>query len=108
MKNHVSLIGRLGRDPEVKEVNGKKVMNLSIATSKSWKVGEEWRQETEWHRVSLWGSNAESLSEKLKKGSLAAVEGEIHYGNGKDKKIYPEIKADRVLSLEGKNYRINF
>ena len=66
MKNQVSLIGRLGRDPELKEINKRKVLNLSLATTRNFKKGEEWEQETEWHQVALWGEKGENLAKKLK------------------------------------------
>ena len=78
--NKVLLIGRLGADPEVKQmVNGKNVARLSLATSQSWKdknTGEK-KEKTEWHRVVLWRRLAEIAGEYLKKGSKVYIEGQL-------------------------------
>ena len=81
MLNKVQLIGRLGREPEVRyTTEGKCVANLAIATSESYKdkATGETRQETEWHRVSLWGRTGDVAARYLKKGSLVFIEGRIH------------------------------
>ena len=78
--NKVLLIGRLGADPEIKQmVNGKSVARLSLATSQSWKdknTGEK-KEKTEWHRVSLFGKLAEIAGQYLDKGSKVYVEGKL-------------------------------
>ena len=79
--NKVQLIGRLGADPEVKQmVNGKSVARLSLATSQSWKdrnSGEK-KEKTEWHKVIIFSSGLADITEKyLKKGSLIYIEGQI-------------------------------
>lgn len=72
--NRVHLIGRLGRDPEVRATqNGNKIANLSLATSERTKDGEK----TEWHRVVIFGKVAEIAEKCLRKGSEAAVEGKL-------------------------------
>ena len=77
--NKVTLIGRLGRDPEVRYMsNGDAVCNFSIATSESWKDAQGNRQErTEWHAVTLYRRLAEIAGQYLKKGSLVYLEGKI-------------------------------
>ena len=91
--NKVLLIGRLGADPEIKQmVNGKNVARLSLATSQSWKdknTGEK-KEKTEWHRVSLFGKLAEVAGEYLRKGSQVYIEGQLQTrkwtdNNGVDK-----------------------
>lgn len=77
--NKVTLVGRLGKDPETKEVNGTTVANFSLATSESWKdksSGEK-QERTEWHRLVAWGRQGEIVGEYLKKGSLVYVEGQL-------------------------------
>jgi len=70
------LIGRVGQDPEIKEVGDSKVVNLSLATSERWtdKSGER-QESTEWHRLQIWGRQAEVVDQYVKKGDLLMVEG---------------------------------
>jgi len=98
MKNYVSIIGRLGKEPEVKDIGGAMLCKLSVATSSSKKTKSgEWSEETQWHQISVWGKEAEKIAEKnLPKGSQIGVDGSIHYNQGKDTKFYPEIKARKV------------
>ena len=79
MLNKVVLIGRLGRDPEVRYMpNGEAVCNFSIATSESWKDKNGQRQEaTEWHNVTMYRKLAEIAGQYLKKGSQVYLEGKI-------------------------------
>ena len=78
--NKVLLLGNLGRDPELRSTpKGNKVLNFPMATSRRWKdrETEEVHDETDWHRIVVWGHQAEVLSEYLKKGSMVHVEGRI-------------------------------
>jgi single-strand DNA-binding protein len=80
MLNKVQLIGRLGRDPDVRYTQeGKCVANLAVATSESYKdkATGETRQETEWHRVALFGPIGDVAARYLKKGKLVFIEGRI-------------------------------
>ena len=79
--NKVTLIGRLGKDPENKVTNsGKTLCTFSIATSEKYKDSSGNKQEsTEWHNITAWGKLAEICTQYLKKGSLVAVEGKITY-----------------------------
>lgn len=80
MLNKAIIMGRLGRDPEVRyTTNGDAVSNFSVATSKRWKdkTTGEMKEETTWHRVSAWGRQAEIAGEYLRKGSLVYLEGEM-------------------------------
>lgn len=78
--NKVILVGRLGKDPEVKTLeNGKKVANFSIATSESYKeksTGER-KEVTEWHNIVLWEGLAEVAQKYIKKGDMLYVEGKL-------------------------------
>ena len=79
--NKVILIGNLGRDPEVRSLNdGSSVVNLSLATSESWKdktTGER-KEKTEWHRVVIFNENLIKVAQNyLKKGSKIYVEGQL-------------------------------
>ena len=80
--NKVLLIGRLGADPEIKQmVNGKSVARLSLATSQSWKdknTGEK-KEKTEWHRVVIFNEGLVNVVQKyLKKGAQVYIEGQIN------------------------------
>ena len=78
--NKVQLIGRLGADPEIKQmVNGKSVARLSIATSQSWKdkSSGERKEKTEWHRVVFFGRSAEVIDQYLKTGQQLYIEGRL-------------------------------
>ena len=79
MLNKVILIGRLGRDPEVRHMpNDEAVCNFSVATSESWKDQSGQRQErVEWHNVTMYRRLAEIAGQYLKKGSQVYLEGRI-------------------------------
>jgi single-strand DNA-binding protein len=75
-RSKVTLIGRVGSSPEIKDANGRAVCNMNIATWESYKDGDEWKQITEWHNVVIWGDATKSL-EKIKKGDMVVVDGKI-------------------------------
>ncbi len=76
--NSVNLVGRIGRDPEVRfSQSGMAVCNLSMATSKKIK-GED---QTQWHRLVAFGKTAELIEKYISKGDQLGVEGEIKYDN---------------------------
>ena len=79
--NKVILVGNLGRDPEVRHTqDGKKIVNMSIATSETWRdrgTGER-KERTEWHRVVIFNENLAEIAEKyLHKGSKIYIEGQL-------------------------------
>ena len=79
--NKVILVGNLGRDPEVRHTqDGKKIVNLSVATSESWRdrgTGER-KERTEWHRVVIFNENLADVAEKyLRKGAKVFIEGQL-------------------------------
>ena len=76
--NRVMLVGRLGRDPELRETRGGAPwMVLSLATDRRRKDGEEWVDETDWHRVKVFGRQAQVLSGMLYSGAQVGVDGMI-------------------------------
>lgn len=79
MLNKVTLIGNLGRDPELKQTeSGNTLCNISIATTETWKDQNGERQSrTEWHQCQAWGATAENIDRYLKKGSKCYVEGKL-------------------------------
>jgi single-strand DNA-binding protein len=77
--NKVILVGRLGRDPEVRYTSsGQPVANFSLATDETYKdrAGER-QKRTEWHKIVVWGKQAEIAQKYLRKGSLIYLEGRI-------------------------------
>lgn len=108
LRNSVQLIGRLGKDPEVKTFSGKKKASFSIATSDSYKNAKgEKVEDTQWHNLVIWGKLAEVAEKYLKKGSEVAVEGKlVHraYETEKgEKRYFTEINVNDLLMLGGKN-----
>ena len=80
MLNQINLIGNVGQDPELRDVNGTAVVNLSLATTDRYKDKSGQQQEvTQWHRVSFWGKPAEIISEYVHKGSKLYVGGSLEY-----------------------------
>lgn len=98
--NKVILIGNLGRDPEVRTMqDGKKVANLSIATSESWKdktTGER-KEKSEWHRVVIFGQLAEVTDRYLKKGSKVYVCGQLQTRKWTDQSGVEKYSTEVVL-----------
>ena len=109
LRNKVQLIGNLGQNPEVKELNGgKKVAKFSLATNETYrnKTGEK-VTDTQWHNLVAWGKTAEIIEKYLKKGSEVAVEGKLLNRNYTDKegvkRYVTEIQVSELLMLGGKN-----
>ena len=109
--NKVMVIGRLGRDPELRYTQSEQaVCSLSIATDESYQDRDGNKVDrTEWHRVQVWGKAAENCSAFLAKGSLVYVEGSLQTRkwqdqNGQDR-YTTEIKAQRVQFLDRKGDR---
>jgi len=76
--NTVVLFGNLGRDPESRRLpSGVVVCTLRLATHRSVKEGEGWRDHTDWHNVDLWERNAEVAERFLRKGDPVGVEGQL-------------------------------
>lgn len=85
--NKVILVGHLGQDPEVRYMpNGGAVANLTLATSETWrdKQSGELRENTEWHRVVMFGKLAEVAGEYLRKGAQVYIEGQLRTRNWQD------------------------
>jgi single-strand DNA-binding protein len=108
--NKVIIVGRLGADPETRQVgNGGTVARLSVATSENWVDKEGQKQErTEWHRVVVWGKLAEICGRHLAKGRQVYIEGRLQTRSWEDqgqKKYSTEIVASTVQFLGGPNER---
>lgn len=107
--NKVILIGRLGRDPEVRYMpNGEAVCNFSVATSETWNDRNGQRVErTEWHNITMYRKLAEIAGQYLKKGGLVYLEGRIQSRKyqGKDgiERTAYDIVANEMKMLGGRN-----
>ena len=104
--NKVLLIGRLGADPEIKQmVNGKSVARLSLATSQSWKdknTGEK-KEKTEWHRVVVFNEGLVNVVQQyLKKGAQVYIEGQLSTRKWKDEKSGQDKYSTEVI-IQGYN-----
>ena len=106
--NKVILIGNLGRDPEMRYMpSGDAVANFSIATTDKWKdKSGEMQEQTEWHRISFFGRQAEICGEYLRKGSQVYIEGRLQTRKWTDKdgneRTTTEIRGDRMQMLGGR------
>ena len=104
--NKVLLIGRLGADPEIKQmVNGKSVARLSLATSQSWKdknTGER-KEKTEWHRILVLNEGQDNVVQQyLKKGAQIYVEGQLTTRKWKDEQSGQDKYSTEIV-IQGYN-----
>ncbi len=107
LRNSVQLIGRLGKDPEVKTFGDKKKASFSIATTDSYKNAKgEKVEDTQWHNLVIWGSLAGVAEKYLKKGQEIAIEGKLvhrmYETNAGEKKYITEINVNDLVMLGGK------
>ena len=104
--NKVQIIGRLGADPEIKQmVNGKNVARLSVATSQSWKdkSSGERKEKTEWHRVVIFNEGLVNVVQQyLKKGANVYIEGQLSTRKWKDE-ASGQDKYSTEIVLQGYN-----
>ena len=104
--NKVLLIGRLGADPEIKQmVNGKSVARLSLATSQTWKdknTGEK-KEKTEWHRVVVFNEGLVNVVQQyLKKGAQVYIEGQLTTRKWKDEQSGQDKYSTEIV-IQGYN-----
>ena len=105
--NKVTLIGNLGRDPEVRYTqSGNAVSNLSVAVTERRKDGDDWKDQTEWVNVVCFGRTAENVGQFLAKGRQVYVEGRMQTREWQDnegnKRRSTEVVAHNILFLGGK------
>lgn len=106
--NKAMIIGRLGRDPEIRYTQaGTPVCNMSLATDESYKQQDGTKvEQTEWHKVNVWGKQAENVAKYLAKGRQCLVEGSLQTRKWQDQqgndRYTTEIKASRVVFLGDK------
>ncbi len=103
--NRVTLIGNLGKDPEIKVIpSGSKVANFTMATTESYKdKSGDWQQTTDWHNVNCWDALADKMA-KMSKGAKVLVEGKIKTRSYQDKdgatRYITEILANTIMPIE--------
>lgn len=108
MLNQAVLVGRIVKDPEIKELeNGSKVSNITLAVPRSFKNAETGEYDTDFVDVALWKGVAESTAEYCKKGDLVGVKGRIQTNSREDengeKKYYMNVVAEKVTFLQARN-----
>src|ERR1700685_2256228 len=100
--NKVILVGNLGKDPEVRRMtSGEPVVNLSVATSESWrdKASGERKERTEWHRVVIFNEKLAKVAEQyLRKGSKVYLEGQLSTRKWTDKDGAEKYSTEVVLN----------
>ncbi len=104
--NKVILVGNVGKDPEVRYLEGGvAVAKFPLATSESYKNKEGQKiEQTEWHNIVLWRGLAEVAEKWVRKGKMLYIEGKIRtrsYGEENNKKWFTEIVADNMTMLGG-------
>ena len=103
--NKVILVGNLGKDPEVRHTqDGKPIVNLSIATSETWrdKSSGERKEKTEWHRVVIFNEGIAKVAEQyLKKGTTVYIEGSLQTRKWTDKDGVEKYSTEIVLQNYG-------
>jgi single-strand DNA-binding protein len=108
LRNSVRLIGNLGANPEIKELNGgKKLAKVTLATNDKYKDADGKQiTETQWHNLIAWGKTADFFEKYLEKGNEIALEGKILNKSYSDKdgvkKYITEISVNEVLKLGAK------
>ena len=108
LKNKVQLIGNLGNNPEIINLDsGKKIAKFSIATNESYKNAKgEKIEDTQWHNLIAWGKTADIIEQFLKKGNEVAIEGKLtnrSYDDKEGNKRYvTEVVVNELLMLGGK------
>lgn len=103
--NKIILIGHLGDDPVVRDFEGKKVANFSIAVNAYTKPGEE--PKADWFRVSFWGNNAEVVEKYLRKGNQVYVEGRLstrtYADNAGQTRFSLDVQGQNLTMLGSRN-----
>jgi single-strand DNA-binding protein len=111
LKNKVSLIGRVGKNPEIQNVGTAKdysLVKVPLATNENYKdKNGQWHDNTQWHNLIAWGKTAERLSKMVTKGQVLMVEGRIvnkMYEKDGEKRYSTDIEVLDFLIISSKNY----
>ena len=108
LRNKVSLIGRLGAQPEVVTFDsGRSLARFSLATNESYKDAKgEWQENTQWHNINAWGKTADLVAKLLSKGQEVVVEGKIVNNNYEtkegEKRYGTSIELNEFLLISSK------
>jgi single-strand DNA-binding protein len=109
--NNVTLLGRLGKDVNLKQtLTGKPVCDFSIATSEKWTKDGQTQERTEWHNIEVYGRLAELCDQYISKGSMVYIEGKLRtnsWGEGDSKRYSTVIVANTVQFLDSKKTESN-
>lgn len=106
LKNTVRLIGRLGKDPEIKVLEkGNKLAKFSLATGSKYKGKDgQFHEDTQWHNLVVWGNLAGVCEKNLHKGKEIAIEGKLMYRNWQSNdgsmRISTEILVNEILFID--------
>ena len=100
MNNRVQLIGNVGNDPEIKNLDGgKKIAIISLATKETYTDAKGQKVDnTSWHRVTAWGKTAEIVEKFVVKGNKIAVEGKLTYNTYEDKNGVKQYSTEITVS----------
>lgn len=105
MKNSVQLIGHVGQEPEIKNLEGgKKLANISIATNEVYyRDNGDKVEQTQWHRVTAWGKTADIIEKFVVKGKEIGIEGKLTHRSYDDKdgikRYVTEVIANEILLI---------
>ena len=105
MKNLVQLIGHVGQEPEIKNLEGgKKLANISIATNEVYyRENGDKVEQTQWHRVTAWGKTADIIEKYVTKGKEIGIEGKLTHRSYDDKdgnkRYVTEVIANEILLI---------
>lgn len=101
MSNNLSFLGRIGNDPELKQVGQSELLELNVANN----VGYGDRRSTNWFRCTIWGKRAQSLKQYLTKGKQIFVTGQLslkeYTTKDGEKRISPEVTVDQLEFIAG-------
>lgn len=102
--NRIIVVGHVGQNPELRtSKSGLPWMTLSVATNRSVKRDDKWEEETDWHKVQIFGDTAERCMRHLRQGSMIGVEGTMNYEKWTDeegvRRMSARVMADRVYFL---------
>ncbi len=101
MFQKIILVGNLGRDPEMRYTpGGQAVCNLSVATNRTWSRDGEQQKETTWFRVTVWGRQAETVNQYLRKGRSVLVEGRLNPDENGNPRIWTSNDGQPRASFE--------
>lgn len=98
--NRVTIMGRLGKDPETRQVGESQVVKFTVATTRKWTSNGEKREETTWHDVVFWDKIGQVIAQYFKKGDVILVEGRVDIREYEDK----DGKKCRAYQVTGNSF----